>query len=59
MNTGVLLLEGEKEALGGDEIKYFPLLPERQYKEGSAAQVHFRLAESQFYRLLSGAYSNQ
>ena len=53
------MLDGEREALAGSKIKYFPLIPERQYKEGSAAQVHFRLAESQFYRLLSGAYSNQ
>ena len=47
-------MEGEKEALENDEIKYFDLMPERSYKEGSAAQLHFRLAESQFYRLLSG-----
>ncbi|XP_052245568.1 uncharacterized protein LOC127854544 [Dreissena polymorpha] len=46
-------MEGEKEALEGKEVKYFDLYPERSYKEGSAAQTHFRLAESQFYRLLN------
>lgn len=54
VNTGMLLLDGEKEALEGSKTVYFPLFPERSYKEGSAAQIHFRLAESQFYRLLSG-----
>lgn len=57
--TGLLLMEGEKEVLEGSEVKYFELVPERSYKEGSAAQTHFRLAESQFYRLLSGSYGNQ
>ena len=47
------MVDGEKEALEGDQVTYFTLLPERDYKEGSAAQMHFRLAESQFYRLLS------
>ncbi|KAH3778194.1 hypothetical protein DPMN_179647 [Dreissena polymorpha] len=46
-------MEGEKEALEGKEVKYFDMYPERSYKEGSAAQTHFRLAESQFYRLLN------
>lgn len=55
MNTGTLLVDGEKEALDGTTTKYFPLVAERSYKEGSADQVHFRLAESQFYRLLSGS----
>ncbi|KAL8572703.1 hypothetical protein ACOMHN_049832 [Nucella lapillus] len=54
LSKGVLMVEGEKEALEKDEIVYFTLLPERHYKEGSADQIHFRLAESQFYRLLSG-----
>ncbi|XP_066302677.1 uncharacterized protein [Branchiostoma lanceolatum] len=52
LSEGLLLLEGEKEALERSEVTKFPLVPERQYKEGSAAQVHFRLAESQFYRLI-------
>ncbi|XP_045169852.2 uncharacterized protein LOC123532470 [Mercenaria mercenaria] len=56
--TGLLLMDGEKEVLEGSEVKYFELAPERSYKEGSAAQTHFRLAESQFYRLLSGTASN-
>ncbi|WAQ94552.1 APLF-like protein [Mya arenaria] len=55
VTTGFLLMEGEKEALEGSDVKYFELFPERSYKEGSAAQMHFRLAESQFYRLLSGS----
>ena len=52
--NGMLLMEGEKEAMDGNKIVYFDLFPERNYKEGSAAQTHFRLAESQFYRLISG-----
>ena len=51
-------MDGEKEALEGNEIKIFNLYPERNYKEGSASQMHFRLAESQFYRLLSGNSSS-
>ncbi|OPL33588.1 hypothetical protein AM593_08322, partial [Mytilus galloprovincialis] len=50
-----LLMHGEKEALEGNKVVYFDLYPERAYKEGSAAQTHFRLAESQFYRLISGS----
>ena len=49
-----LLMPGEKEALEKNTVKYFDLLPERSYQEGSAAQTHFRLAESQFYRLMAG-----
>ncbi|KAL4222664.1 hypothetical protein ACF0H5_018705 [Mactra antiquata] len=56
VTTGMLLMEGEKEVLEGTEVKYFELKPERTYKEGSAAQTHFRLAESQFYRLLAGSH---
>lgn len=52
--SGLLLMDGEKEALEGSDVVYFDLFAERAYKEGSAAQMHFRLAESQFYRLLSG-----
>ncbi len=54
VNKGTLLVEGEEKALKGDKVKFFPLVAERSYKEGSAAQVHFRLAESQFYRLVTG-----
>ncbi|CAL1528756.1 unnamed protein product [Lymnaea stagnalis] len=54
LNNGLLLLEGEAEALKLETTTYFSLLPERAYKEGSASQTHFRLAESQFYRLLTG-----
>ena len=56
VNTGILLVDGEKEALEGEETKYFNLLAERTYKEGSADQIHFRLAESQFYRLLASGF---
>lgn len=52
------MMHGEKEALEKDEIRYFNLMPERNYDEGSAAQIHFRLAESQFYRLLSGGMNS-
>ncbi|ELT91186.1 hypothetical protein CAPTEDRAFT_207715 [Capitella teleta] len=52
VNKGVLLMDGEEEALKADAVKYYSLVPERAYKEGSAAQLHFRLAESQFYRLI-------
>ena len=55
VSSGVLLMVGEKDALEGNETKYFNLTAERSYKEGSASQAHFRLAESQFYRLLSGS----
>ncbi|UJR36762.1 hypothetical protein I4U23_029477 [Adineta vaga] len=54
ITEGTLLMEGEEEILKGTKVKYFELFPERSYKQGSAAEVHFRLAESQFYRLLSG-----
>ncbi|XP_060085829.1 uncharacterized protein LOC132565212 [Ylistrum balloti] len=54
VSTGLLLVEGEKEALEGNKTVYFSMKAERSYKEGSADQTHFRLAESQFYRLLSG-----
>lgn len=58
VSSGLLLVEGEKEALEGTKTKYFKLMAERNHKEGSAEQTHFRLAESQFYRLLSGTNSN-
>ncbi|XP_077979334.1 uncharacterized protein LOC144434691 [Glandiceps talaboti] len=49
---GIPLVDGEKEALEGNEVVHFPFQAEREYKQGSANQAHFRLAESQFYRLL-------
>jgi len=52
LERGQLMVDGEKEALDKDDLCYFPLFAEREYKEGSAAQMHFRLAESQFYRLV-------
>ena len=54
MNKETLMMEGEKEALETPDsgVVYFDLLPERLYNEGSAAQFHMRLAESQFYRLI-------
>ncbi|XP_062589325.1 uncharacterized protein LOC134250975 [Saccostrea cucullata] len=54
VSSGLLLVEGEKAALEGTDTVYFSLMAERNHKEGSAEQTHFRLAESQFYRLLSG-----
>ncbi len=55
VNTGLLLVEGEQEALKGKKTVYFSLTAERTYKEESADQMHYRLAESQFYRLLGAA----
>jgi len=49
-----VLMEGEEDVLKGTQVKYFELFAERNYKQGSASEIHFRLAESQFYRLLSG-----
>lgn len=54
VNKGILLVDGEKEALEGTKTVYFQLKAERNFVEGSADQMHFRLAESQFYRLMSG-----
>uniref|UniRef100_A0A8B8BMY6 Poly [ADP-ribose] polymerase n=1 Tax=Crassostrea virginica TaxID=6565 RepID=A0A8B8BMY6_CRAVI len=54
VSSDQFLVEGEKEALEGKDTVYFTLTAERNHKEGSAEQTHFRLAESQFYRLLSG-----
>ena len=44
LERGQLMVDGEKEALDKDDLCYFPLFAEREYKEGSAAQMHFRLA---------------
>lgn len=52
LERGHLMIDGEQEALDKDDLCYFPLFTEREYKGGSAAQMHFRLAESQFYRLV-------
>ena len=47
-----LYVPGEREAMEKGRIEYFELFPERSYDPGSAAEIHLRLAESQFYRLL-------
>ena len=39
-----LMVDGEEEAMKGAGIKYFPLFPQRKYKEDSAAEIHFRVA---------------
>jgi len=52
LDGNLLMVNGEEEAMRGDAIKYFPLYPKRKFREDSASDVHFRLAESQFYRLL-------
>ena len=44
LERGQLMVEGEREALDKDDLNYLPLFAEREYKEGSAAQMHFRLA---------------
>ena len=44
LERGQLMVAGEKEALDKDDLCYFPLFAEREYKEGSADQMHFRLA---------------
>lgn len=44
-------IEGELEALEKDDLVYFPLFAEREYKQGSAAQIHFRLAGTIFLSL--------
>ncbi|KAI3383281.1 hypothetical protein SNEBB_009976 [Seison nebaliae] len=54
--NAVALMEGEDEALKLNDVTYFSLEAEREFKMNSPQQLHFRLAESQFYRLLSGAY---
>ncbi|XP_071112947.1 protein mono-ADP-ribosyltransferase PARP14-like isoform X2 [Haliotis cracherodii] len=45
------MVKGEKEAMSGTKTSYFSLKPERTFK-GNAEDLHFRTAESQFYRLL-------
>jgi hypothetical protein len=44
------LLPGEKEALEGNCVKYFSLYPNQMHNT-SPASIHFRIAESAFYRL--------
>lgn len=39
-----LVVDGEEEAMKGDTIKFFPLYPQRNFKEESASDIHFRLA---------------
>ena len=43
-----LMVDGEEEAMNGAGIKYFPLFPQRKYKEDSAAEIHFRLAGNMY-----------
>jgi len=50
MEIDKLYLPGEREALKGTEMKKFILKPSRGF-ETSASQIHFRTAESQFFRL--------
>lgn len=50
LERGQLMVDGEKEVLDKDQLHYFPLFAEREYKEGSAAQMHFRLAGKLLYR---------
>ncbi|XP_064647654.1 uncharacterized protein LOC135500253 [Lineus longissimus] len=58
VNKGIGFVDGEEDALNGENTVYFSLQAERDYKEGSPDQLHFRLAESQFYRLMSGDSDN-
>ena len=44
LDRNSLMVEGEEEAMRGDKIKYFQLYPQRNFKEESAAEIHFRLA---------------
>ena len=44
LEKGHLMVEGEAEAMEKEDLVYFPLFAEREFKEGSAAQIHFRLA---------------
>ena len=44
LDRNSLMVEGEKEAMKGDVIRYFPLYPQRKFREESAAEIHFRLA---------------
>ena len=64
LEKGHLMVEGEEEALNNDDLCYFPLFAEREYKEGSADQMHFRLAGEDWYGMfqaamvLEGCYEN-
>ena len=44
LDRSSLMVDGEEEAMKGDAIRYFPLCPERKFKEDSASDIHFRLA---------------
>lgn len=48
-----IYVPGEREALASDKFRSFTLLPTRQLSH-DAASMHFRTAESQFYRLMGG-----
>jgi len=56
LDSDRIYIAGEKEALTSDTMKIFTLFPERKV-ESDAAQMHFRIAESQFYRLLASGSS--
>ena len=49
----LLFLPGEEEAIQAGEFKVFSLTPKREHVFQAEA-LHFRTAESQFYRLLEG-----
>ncbi|KJE97783.1 hypothetical protein CAOG_07882 [Capsaspora owczarzaki ATCC 30864] len=59
LDNGLLLVEGEKEALArpDNSVTYFPLYPSRTFA-ATAEQLHFRMAESQFHRLLEATPTN-
>ena len=52
LDRNTLLVDGEAEAMTGTQIRYFPLFPQRKYKEDSASEIHFRLAGEAKYTLL-------
>lgn len=44
LDKNMLMVDGELKAMEENKVVYFPLYPQRKYKEDSAAQIHFRLA---------------
>jgi ADP-ribosyl-[dinitrogen reductase] hydrolase len=50
-----IYVPGEREAMAAGKFKTFSLYPTRQINH-DAASMHFRTAESQFYRLLGSSY---
>ena len=45
------VMEGEEEAMKGDKLMTWPIEPKRNFVE-DASNYHFRIAESQFLRLM-------